>query len=141
MRSSDAVVEVWLGGVRVCRTDAALQVLETSHPPTWYLPRADVVEGSLREAAGTSFCEFKGMASYLDVVGGAEVAERAAWTYPDPTPGYASLLDHVALYVAPMERVTVDGEVVRPQPGGFYGGWMTSSVAGPVKGGPGSAWW
>jgi uncharacterized protein (DUF427 family) len=138
-------VVVELGGVVVADTRRALRVLETSHPPTYYLPVADVVPGALRPAAGTSWCEWKGAATYLDVVGGTPerpvVAEAAAWTYPSPASAYAALAGHVALYPGRMDRCTVDGEVVRAQEGGFYGGWMTSRVVGPFKGGPGSRGW
>jgi uncharacterized protein (DUF427 family) len=143
-------VEVWLGGRLVAVTDEPLRVLETSHPPTYYLPMACFVEGGLRPAAGGSFCEWKGQASYLDVVGGpggsdgsgeAVVAPRAAWYYPSPTRPFAEIVDHVALYPGAMERCTVDGEQVLPQPGGFYGGWVTSRVVGPFKGDPGTMSW
>lgn len=143
---SEQRVTVELGGVVVCDTSAALRVLETSHPPTYYLPVDDFAEGTLRPAAGRSYCEFKGTARYLDVLGGTVdgarvVAARAAWTYPSPSPGYEALTGHVALYPGAVDRCTVDGEVVRPQPGEFYGGWMTSAVAGPVKGAPGTRFW
>ncbi len=134
-------VVVVLGGVEICRTSSALRVLETSHPPTYYLPRGDFVGGALQPAPGSSFCEFKGTAGYLDVVGGGAVAERAAWCYPQPSPGFEALRDHVALYAGRMDRVTVDGEEVQPQPGRFYGGWITSRVTGPFKGGPGTTGW
>ncbi len=134
-------MRVVLAGEVVCETSSALEVLETSHPPTVYLPQADFAVGSLRAAPGTSFCEWKGTASYLDVVAGDRVAERAAWFYPEPTPGYAELVDHVALYPGAMDECTVDGERVQPQPGGFYGGWITSAVVGPFKGEPGTSFW
>ncbi len=114
-------------------------MLETSHPPGWYLPVDDWLQGALREAEGTSVCEWKGVASYLDVVGGSVVAPRAAWTYPSPT--FPALLGTVAVYPHAMDECTVDGEVVRPQEGGFYGGWVTSDVVGPFKGGAGSWGW
>ena len=117
------------------------QVLETSHPPTYYLPRSAFVPGALREAAGSSFCEWKGAARYVDLVGGDRAAERVGWYYPSPTPGFSMLTDHIALYAGPMDRVLVDGERVTPQPGGFYGGWITSAVTGPFKGVPGSNGW
>jgi uncharacterized protein (DUF427 family) len=139
-RSSEHI-EVVLGGITVAATDASYRVLETSHPPTYYLPREAFLPGSLRPAAGSSFCEWKGTASYLDVLGGTTVAPRAAWTYPDPTSGFAVIVDHVAVYPGLMERCTVDGEIVLPQPGGFYGGWVTSRVVGPFKGGPGTQGW
>jgi uncharacterized protein (DUF427 family) len=134
-------VQVRFGGNVVCETRRALRLLETSHPPTWYLPRADFVAGSLRDAQGASFCEWKGDASYLDVVAGTHLAPRSAWTYRKPTAAFAILVDHVALYAAAMDGCFVDGQQVRPQPGGFYGGWITDDVAGPFKGIPGSMGW
>ena len=136
-----SLVEVVLGGVLIASTTAALRVLETSHPPTYYLPRDDFAVGSLRPAEGRSFCEWKGVAAYLDVVGGDAVAPRAAWYYPEPSPAFAAVAGHVALYPGAMDRCLVDGEVVRPQPGGFYGGWITSRVVGPFKGDPGTRFW
>lgn len=133
-------VVVVLGGVEVCRTTGGLKVLETSHPPGWYLPRSDWAPGALEPAAGSSFCEWKGLASYWTVVGGRR-AERAAWTYEDPVAAYAVLRGAVAVYPGAMDSVTVAGERVLPQEGGFYGGWITGEVVGPFKGGPGSSWW
>lgn len=130
-----------LGGVEVCHTSRAWRVLETSHPPVWYLPREDWSDGALEPAEGSSFCEFKGVATYLDVVGGDRRAARAAWTYPDPTPEFACLRGTVAVYPAAMDACTVDGELVRPQDGGFYGGWVTADVVGPFKGAPGTLGW
>ncbi len=130
-----------LGGQEICETRASWRLLETSHPPTYYLPRAAFVEGALRAAGGRSYCEWKGEASYLDVVGGGQVARRAAWYYPTPTGRYSALRQHVAVYAAAMDYCLVDGERVVPQPGGFYGGWITSAVSGPFKGGPGSHGW
>ena len=141
LESCDSLVEVVLGGDLVARTRRALRVLATSHPPNYSIPAADFVEHSLRPCPGSSFCEWKGTASYYDVVNNGHVAERAAWVYPDPTPEFADLADHVAVYPGAMERCRVDGEVVRPQPGGFYGGWITSRVAGPFKGEPGTQYW
>jgi uncharacterized protein (DUF427 family) len=136
-----AVVEVILSGVTVVRTNRALRVLETSHPPTYYLPVQDFEPASLRPAVGQSFCEWKGVAAYFDVVAGSTVAARAAWGYPQPSPAFRELLDHVALYPSAMDACTVDGELVIAQPGDFYGGWITSRVVGPFKGGPGSRSW
>ena len=141
LQASSAQVLVVLGGVVVVDTRRALQVLETSHPPTYYLPLVDTADGAFVAAEGTSLCEWKGQAVYLDVVGGSVVATGAAWTYPTPSPEYADLVDHVALYPGRMDRCTVDGEPVRAQVGGFYGGWVTAAVVGPFKGGPGSAGW
>ncbi|KJQ53004.1 DUF427 domain-containing protein [Microbacterium sp. SA39] len=134
-------VTIRLGGELIADTSDAVRVLETSHPPVYYLPIADFVSGALVRAAGSSFCEFKGAARYFDVRGGAIVREGAAWNYPDPSPGFTTLTDRVAVYAARMDECTVGGEVVTPQPGGFYGGWVTSSVVGPFKGVPGSMGW
>jgi uncharacterized protein (DUF427 family) len=139
--ASDRHVVVEFGKVVVCDTRRALRLLETSHPPTWYLPRTDFLSGCLRPSAGRSFCEWKGQASYLDIVVGEYVAKAKAWTYPSPERGFAVLADHIAVYAAAMDGCFVDGERVEPQPGGFYGGWITSDVVGPFKGGPGSAGW
>ena len=145
LEPTDEEVEVVLGGTVVARTRTAYRVLETSHPPTYYLPADCFLATALRPAGGGSFCEWKGQASYVDVVGGDPdrpvVAERAGWLYPTPTRAYAALVDHVALYPGAMDRCTVAGEVVRPQPGGFYGGWVTSRVVGPFKGDPGTMFW
>ncbi|MET1006528.1 MAG: DUF427 domain-containing protein [Propionibacteriaceae bacterium] len=141
LRASTEHIRILLGGVTICETRASWQVLETSHPPTYYLPRSSFTAGSLHAADGHSFCEWKGVASYLDVLGGDQVAARAAWYYPTPNSTFAELLDHVALYPGAMDACFVDGEEVIAQPGGFYGGWVTSKVAGPFKGIPGSNGW
>ena len=134
-------VVVRFGGV-VAETSAALRVLETSHPPTWYLPREAFAEGVLRPAEGASWCEFKGRASYADVVApDGRVAERVAWTYPEPTARYEMLRGHLALYPGRMDEVTIDGVRVEAQPGDFYGGWVTPDVVGPFKGAPGTMGW
>lgn len=138
---SDELVEVWLGGECVARTTRSLRVLETSHPPTYYLPVTDVVEGALVPVDGTTGCEWKGTASYFDLVAGGVVAPRAAWTYAAPRRGFEALLDHVAVMPAAVDRCVVAGETVVPQPGDFYGGWITSRVVGPFKGIPGSWGW
>ena len=134
-------VTIRLGGVLVADTRDAVRVLETSHPPVYYLPIADFIEGALSDAPGSSFCEYKGAARYLDVRGGGLKAAGAAWNYPHPSPGFELLRNRVAVYAGPMDACTVGDEVVVPQPGGFYGGWVTSSVVGPFKGVPGSMGW
>ena len=134
-------VEVWLGGVRVAASERALRVLETSHPPAYYLPVDDVVPGALRPTVGASWCEFKGTAAYYDVVGGDAVVPRAAWTYLRPSRGFEAISGHVAVMPGAVDRCTVDSEVVSAQEGGFYGGWVTSRVVGPFKGGPGTRGW
>jgi uncharacterized protein (DUF427 family) len=134
-------VRVVLGGVVIADTRAALRILETSHPPTYYLPVSDFRPGALRAAPAGSFCEWKGEASYVDLLGGDRVAVRAGWYYPAPTADFAALADHVAVYPGAVDACTVDGEVVRPQPGDFYGGWVTDRVVGPFKGEPGTRFW
>jgi uncharacterized protein (DUF427 family) len=134
-------VRVIAAGVVVVDTVRALRLLETSHPPTWYLPLADARRELFVAAPGSSFCEWKGMASYLDLVVGEARFAKVAWTYPDPTPRFAALRDHVALYAERVDACFVDDERVTPQPGGFYGGWITRDVVGPFKGIPGSGGW
>lgn len=136
-----ARVTVVLGAEEIVNTDDVVRVLETSHPPVYYLPIAAFPSAALVPADGSSFCEFKGAARYFDVRGGASLARAAAWNYPSPAQPYELLADRVAVYPAAMDRCTVDGELVEPQPGGFYGGWVTSKVAGPFKGIPGSLGW
>ncbi len=128
-------------GVVVAETEAAFRVLETSHPPVYYFPPGDVTRSVLEAASGSSFCEWKGTARYVSVRVGDERFERAGWYYPDPTERFAAIANYVAFYAAPFDECRVDGEQVTPQPGGFYGGWITSDVVGPFKGVPGSAGW
>jgi uncharacterized protein (DUF427 family) len=125
----------------VAETRNSIRTLETSHPPSYYIPPADIAPGVLRRANGSSFCEWKGIAIYWDVVIGDVVLSRVGWSYPDPSRAFAMLRDRVAFYAAPFDRCAVDGETVVPQPGKFYGGWITSRLAGPFKGGPGSHGW
>ncbi len=134
-------VVVRLGGQVIAETTDAVRVLETSHPPVYYLPLDSFAAGVLVPAQGTSFCEFKGEAHYFDVVAGGVVAARAGWTYPEPTPGFEALSTRVALYPGLMDFCEVDGEQVACQEGDFYGGWITPQIVGPFKGGPGTAGW
>lgn len=129
-------VVVEFGGVMIADTTRAFRILETSHPPTFYLPLDDVRRDLLRPADGASFCEWKGAAAYVDVIVEGRVAREAGWYYPEPSPRYAAVRDHVAFYAGRVDRCTVDGIVVAPQPGGFYGGWITPDVVGPFKGEP-----
>ncbi len=137
----DGRITIELGGEVIATTDRSWRVLETSHPPTYYLPRTSFADGVLRDAAGTSWCEWKGQARYFDLVTAAVVVPKAAWTYPRPTSGFQPIAGAVAVMAGQVDRCTVDGETVVPQPGGFYGGWITSRVVGPFKGGSGSAGW
>jgi uncharacterized protein (DUF427 family) len=140
--SSTRRVRVTLGGQTLADTRAAWRVLETSHPPTWYLPPADVADGVLtRSDARSTFCEWKGAATYWDVrVADGRLLEAAAWSYERPTAGFAPITDHLAFSPARLE-CWVDDEHARPQEGGFYAGWITDDVVGPFKGGAGTVGW
>ncbi|HEY2221940.1 DUF427 domain-containing protein [Actinomycetospora sp.] len=133
-------------GTVVVDTADLVRVLETSHPPTFYLPRTAFPEGVLRPAQRRTVCEWKGTARYVDIVVPGVTLEAVGWWYPEGSEGGASasypiLADRVSLYPTPFDRITLDGERVVPQPGGFYGGWITQDVVGPFKGGPGSWGW
>ena len=129
-----------LGAVEIVRTTDALRVLETHHAPTYYIPFADLA--AEREAApGGSFCEWKGGARYWTLRAGGATAPRAAWDYPDPTPAFGALRDHVAIYATALDEAWVGDMRVAPQPGDFYGGWTTPNLRGTVKGGPGTEGW
>ena len=134
------VVVRW-GDTEVARTCAAVRVLETAHPPTFYLPWADCDRSLFQPAAGGSFCEWKGPARYWHLVHGARRLEGVAWSYPQPLSGAGALGECVALYAWPQLHVTVAGQAARPQPGGFYGGWITPELVGPFKGEAGSEGW
>jgi uncharacterized protein (DUF427 family) len=134
-------IEVWFGGVKVAETRRAWRVLETSHPPVYYIPPEDVLPGTLVPATGSSYCEWKGAARYWTVRAGGREAEKAAWSYDSPTAAFAGIRGSVAFYAASMDCCLVDGQEVTPQPGGFYGGWITADVVGPFKGGPGTWGW
>ena len=127
--------------VLIADTVRAWRVLETSHPPTWYIPRADFAPAVLRPSrASATHCEWKGAATYWDVVTPDGVLPAAVWSYENPTPRFADIAGACTGYPAQL-ICEVDGERVRPQEGGFYGGWITSDVVGPFKGGPGSWGW
>jgi uncharacterized protein (DUF427 family) len=128
-------------GVIVVDSGRCWRVLETSHPPVYYVPRGDVAPGMLKPAIGSSFCEFKGNASYWDLDVGAARVPSAAWSYENPSKGYAELAGAVAFYPGRVDECTVGGERVRPQEGDFYGGWITGDITGPFKGAPGTRGW
>jgi len=129
-----------LGGAVVARTARALRVLETHHAPTYYLPPEDV-SASLQTAAGGSFCEWKGAATYYDVVVGETIAPRAAWSYHAPTERFAALAGYLAFYAGSVDAAWVGETRVVPQPGDFYGGWVTPNLEGRIKGAPGTRHW
>lgn len=135
------LLSVQFGGRTIAETRRGVRVIETSHPPSYYFPPDDIEPAALIPVAGSSFCEWKGAASYRDVVAGDLRAPRAAWTYLNPSPDFTGIRGFVAFYPAAMDACFVDGERVRAQEGGFYGGWITSHVAGPFKGAPGSGGW
>lgn len=134
-------VVVVVGRTAVAETTRALRMLETASPPTFYIPKSDIRMELLRPARGESHCEWKGRAEYWSVrTPEGDVAEAAVWGYPEPLPPFEALRDHLSFYPSKVD-CHVDGELVRPQPGGFYGGWITPELVGPFKGGAGSAGW
>jgi uncharacterized protein (DUF427 family) len=133
-------ITIRLGGVLVAETTRALRVLETHHAPSYYVPPDDI-HASLRTAQGSSFCEFKGVARYLDVIAGGKTSLRAAWTYDRPTARFAALAGHLAFYAGLMDEAWVGELRVIPQPGDFYGGWVTPNLDGQIKGAPGTRHW
>jgi uncharacterized protein (DUF427 family) len=139
----DRHVRIVLGGETIAESDRAVRVLETASPPTVYIPRDDVREELLTEAGDDSrtYCEWKGSASYVHAEAGGMRAERVAWYYPRPKPGYERLEGHLAFYAGRVEAAYLDDELVTPQPGAFYGGWITAEIEGPFKGEAGSEGW
>lgn len=134
-------IRVVFAGEVIADTNQVLRMLETSHPPTYYLPITAVKQEFLVFAGNTSFCEFKGSAKYYDIKIGDQIAKQAAWYYPAPSPKYPNLQGHIAFYAGKMEACFVNDEKVTPQEGQFYGGWITSDLAGPFKGGEGTWGW
>lgn len=141
LEPTDAHLVVVLGGVTIAATRHGYRVLETSHPPNYYFPPDDVCTDALVPGDGTSFCEWKGRARYFTARGGDRVEPNAAWAYDVPSTRFAAITGYVAFYPARMDACLVDGELVVPQDGGFYGGWITARVVGPFKGGPGTRGW
>ena len=142
MEPTDELVIVTLGGETIAESRRSLRVLETSHPPVYYVPFEAVMPGALLPAAARrTFCEWKGFAVYWAASAGGRTSPDAAWSYPAPSPGFEALRGHVAFYPGRVDGCSVDGEVVQAQPGDFYGGWITSRVQGPFKGGTGTAGW
>ena len=128
-------------GVTIAASSETVRVLETSHPPVFYFPPSDVATEHLSPGRGRSICEWKGRAQYWDLTVGDETVRNVAWSYPSPLPNYAELAGWLAFYPGRVDACTVDGEVVTPQEGGFYGGWITQEIEGPFKGGQGTAGW
>ena len=128
-------------GITLAETRKAWRTLETSHPPTYYLPPDDVAMGHLEPVSRRTMCEWKGQARYFDIVVGDDRIAAGAWAYADPTPSFEGIAGHLAFYPDPLDQCLVDGEAITPQPGQFYGGWISRYEAGPFKGGPGSQFW
>lgn len=141
LEASSRHIRVEFAGQLIADTHRAFRVLETSHPPVYYIPPGDIRMELLKPESGSSYCEWKGQARYYTVAAGDKTAPRAAWSYPNPSRAYAALRDHVAFYPGAMDACSVDGELARPQEGGFYGGWITDDVVGPFKGAPGTTGW
>ncbi|HMB09093.1 DUF427 domain-containing protein [Saliniramus sp.] len=129
-----------LRGQIVARSESTWRVLETHHAPTYYIPPQDV-QATLRPASRSSYCEWKGAARYFDVIVDGAVAQRAAWCYDNPSGHFAPLAGYLAFYAGQMDECRVGDVVVIPQPGDFYGGWVTPNLDGIVKGGPGTRGW
>ncbi len=140
-RSTPRRIRIVHRGIILVDTRAAVRTLETSHPPSYYIPPADILADAVRPSRRGSFCEWKGQAVYHDVTIDGDVLHDVAWSYPAPTSPFAMLRDHLAFYAAPLNACFVDDERVVPQAGDFYGGWITSDLAGPFKGVPGSRFW
>jgi uncharacterized protein (DUF427 family) len=141
VEGSSSEIRIVFNNMIIAETRNSKRVLETSHPPVYYLPRSDVRVDLLRQCPGTSWCEWKGRAGFYSVHVGDRIAERAAWYYPEPADRFALIKDHIAFFCRPMDACYVDGEKAEPQPGEFYGGWITRNIIGPFKGAPGTMLW
>ncbi|QFT78889.1 DUF427 domain-containing protein [Erythrobacter sp. THAF29] len=138
---TDRRIQIIHQSVPLVDSTKAWRTLETSHPPTYYIPPMDIAIEHLEPNARRTICEWKGQARYWDVVIGDERLEAVAWSYPEPTPAFCGIRDYIAFYPEPFDRCLVDGEQITPQPGQFYGGWISQYEAGPFKGIPGSRFW
>lgn len=141
VQATDRHVEVVFCGTTIADSTRSRRVLERSHPPVYYIPIDDVRSDVLKSSGRATYCEFKGEACYYDVSCGGQTVEDAAWIYESPAPGYEDIAGYVAFYPGKMDECRVDGEVVQPQPGEYYGGWITSDITGPFKGEPGTHSW
>ncbi len=141
MEPSDRRIRIVVDGTTIADTQRAIRVLETSHPPVWYIPAEDVRMDLLRPTKRQTACEFKGEARYFRISAGGTDRVDAAWTYPQPLPGYEAIRGYLAFYPGRVDEAWIDDERVMPQAGDFYGGWISSEVIGPFKGGPGTRGW
>lgn len=134
-------VQIIHNGVELVDSNKAWRTLETSHPPTYYIPQIDVAMEQLRTNSRRTMCEWKGQARYFDIVVGDDAIKAGAWSYASPTASFAGIRDFIAFYPDPLDKCLIDGEQITPQPGQFYGGWISQYEAGPFKGIPGSQFW
>lgn len=134
-------IQVIFNGIVIADTYRAKRVLETSHPPTYYIPPEDIKLEYFTPSPRTTFCEWKGQGSYYTITVNDKQATDTAWYYVNPTPTFTSLKGYVAVYPGMMDACYIDGELVQPQPGNFYGGWVTKDIVGPFKGEPGTMGW
>ena len=142
LERSPKQIKIVFNEVTIADSCNTYRVLETSHPPVYYIPPEDIQRSYLElVASGRSFCEWKGLAGYYNLKVSDRQVLNAAWYYPQPTPEFAPLKDYIAFYPSKMDACYVDGELVKGQPGDFYGGWITSDIVGPFKGEAGSWGW
>jgi uncharacterized protein (DUF427 family) len=141
LEKSEAHIQIIFNNVIIVDTFNSYRVLETSHPPVYYIPPENIRMNYLQSSIGNSFCEWKGLAHYYSIEVDGKKAEKVAWYYPDPNQDFKDISNYVAFYPAAMDACYVNGEKVQPQPGDFYGGWITSNIVGPFKGDPGTMFW
>ncbi len=134
LEDSTRHIQVSFNGEVIADTTRAKRILETSHPPVYYIPPEDLRLEFFEKTRRQTYCEWKGQAAYYTIKVGGKTSPNAAWYYPNPSPGYESLKNYVAIYPGRVEAALVDGEQVEPQPGDFYGGWITKDIIGPFKG-------
>lgn len=134
-------LRVVFNGITIADTVNGYRVLETSHPPVYYIPQADIRMEHLLATSRNTYCEWKGGAIYYSIEVGKRSIEDAAWSYQEPNYSFRAIKDHIAFYAGMMDACYVDDELVTPQPGGFYGGWITKDIVGPFKGSPGTWGW
>ena len=141
VEASPKRIQIWFNEIMIVDSQQTQRVLETSHPPAYYIPPTDIAMQYLGPISQQSYCEWKGMAHYYRIQVGNKRVEQAAWYYPEPNAYFAVLKDYVAFYPSRMDACLVDGEKVTAQPGDFYGGWITADIVGPFKGASGTWGW
>lgn len=134
-------LKVVFSGITIAHSWSGFRVLETSHPPVYYIPKEDIQNQYLEKNSRTSLCEFKGVATYWDIRMEDRIVPNAAWSYEKPVPDFLPITGHLAFYAEKMDACYVNGEMVKPQEGNFYGGWITKNIRGPFKGSTGTKHW